>query len=114
MSLRGSKDYIKTLHVECAGDMLELQSIRNIIKMINKKTKQSAEPGSPYTRNIVRVKPRGARTKHAIADGRHPRAYDQSLPLRHAERLDVYIAQEWTIHGNKYWKQYSTTQGKYV
>jgi hypothetical protein len=93
MSLRGSKDYLKTLHVECAGDMLELQSIRNIIKMINKKAKQSSN-GNPYTRNIVRVKPRGARTKHAIADGRHPRAYDQSLPIRHAERLDVYIAQE--------------------
>ena len=105
MSLRYSKDYLKTLHVKCAGDMLELESIRKIIKMINKKTKQTAEPGSPYTRNIVRVKPRGARTKHAIADGRHPRAYDQSLPLRHAERLDVYIAQEWTIHGNTYWRQ---------
>ena len=111
MSLRTSKDYLKTLHVECAGDMLELQSIRDIIKRINKKTKQSAKPGTAYTRNVVRVKPRGARTKHAIADGRHPRAYDQSLPIRHAERLDVYIAQEWNVlhaHGriNKLWTHY--------
>ena len=27
----------------------------------------------------------------AIADGRSPRAYDSCLPLRHAERIDVYV-----------------------
>ena len=39
----------------------------------------------------VSLMPRGPRRAAAIADGRSPRAYDSCLPLRHAERIDVYV-----------------------
>ena len=33
---RGSQNYVTTVHTECAGDMLELETIRKVIKVINK------------------------------------------------------------------------------
>ena len=96
--------YVMTAHTECAGDMLEIETIRKSVKAINatarsryKNRKQylewigsDEEPGSPAL-YYVKCQARGPRTKHARADGKYARAYDQSLPLRHAERLDVYI-----------------------
>ena len=83
--------------------MLEIESIRKAIKAVNEgirskhkyatryaRLTETAEPGSP-TQFRVCLKARGPRTKHARADGKHPRAYDQSLPLRHAERVDLYV-----------------------
>ena len=93
-----------TAHTAAAGDMLELQTVRNTIKVINKMAKESdrtnqyrfnsgwsSDLPSKSPRYRVKCQARGARTKHAIADGRNPRAYDQSLPIRHAETLDVYV-----------------------
>lgn len=99
-----TNSYVMTAHAESAGDMLELQTVRNAIKTINKMAKETDRmnqyrydsgwtdvllPLTPKYR--VNVMPRGPRTKAAIADGRSPRAYDSCLPMRHAERLDVYI-----------------------
>tara|TARA_B100000575_G_C22964148_1_gene556847 strand:- start:372 stop:692 length:321 start_codon:yes stop_codon:yes gene_type:complete len=101
---RISKSYVGTFYTGSAGDMLEIETIRKSIRAINatakakyKNRKQylewigsDEEPGSPDL-YYVKCQGRGPRTKHARADGRYPRAYDQSLPLRHAERLDVYV-----------------------
>jgi|TARA_B110000908_G_scaffold107177_1_gene125999 hypothetical protein len=99
-----SDSYQFTADVNSVNDMLELQTVRNAVKTINRMAKQTelaqqyrydsgwsdVEP-QPIFRYRVSVMPRGARTVHAIADGRSPRAYDSTLPIRHAERLDVYI-----------------------
>lgn len=99
-----TNSYVTTAHTASAGDMLELQTIRNTIKAINKMAKETDRMSnyryvngwsnvkpSPSPRYRVSVMPRGPRAIHAVADGKHPRAYDQSLPMRHAERVDVYI-----------------------
>lgn len=99
-----SDSYIMTAHTGSAGDMLELQTIRNTVKAINRMAAQSDKSSDyrfrsgwtdvePVKSNRYRVKcqGRGPRTSAAIADGKHPRAYDQSLPLGKAERMDVYV-----------------------
>ena len=102
--MRGSQNYIKTLHSKCAGDMLELQTIRNVVKAINGENCQT-EKWSKYRfengysvvqptklpRYYVKCQGRGPRTKYARAEGRHPRAYDRSIPLSIAEKMDVYV-----------------------
>ena len=101
--MRNSTSYVGTFYTGSAGDMLEIESIRKAIKAVNEgirskhktatywaRLRETAEPGSP-TQFRVCLKARGPRTKHARADGKHPRAYDQSLPLRHAERVDLYV-----------------------
>jgi hypothetical protein len=40
---------------------------------------------------VARVRGRGPRKAHAIADGLNPRAYDNDLPIRHAETVTIYI-----------------------
>ncbi len=102
--MNNSNSHVMTAYTASAGDMLELQTVRNTIKAINKMAKEtdrineyrfnsgwSSTPPRKSPRYRVKCQGRGPRTKHAIADGRHPRAYDQSLPLRHAERMDVYV-----------------------
>ena len=102
--MRQSTSYVGTFYTGSAGDMLEIETIRKSVRAINatarsryKNRKQylewigsDEEPGSPAL-YYVKCQGRGPRTKHARADGRYARAYDQSLPLRYAERLDVYI-----------------------
>lgn len=96
---RGSENYVFTAHTGSAGDMLELENIRKAIKIVNNDlrrykygSRQKKDGyGSPYSQFRVKCQARGPRTRAAVADGRNPRAYDQSLPMRHAERLDVYI-----------------------
>ena len=92
--LRGSTNYVGTAHVKSAGDMLELQSIRDAVKVVNKELK-FAEKYSRYgdrtPRFRVKCQGRGPRASVARAEGLNPRTYDQSLPLSKAERLDVYI-----------------------
>ena len=39
----------------------------------------------------LRLRANGPRTKHAVANGLHPRAYDQDLPMEYAESIRVYI-----------------------
>jgi len=101
---RASDSYIMTVHTKSAGDMLELQTIRKAIKTINKMA-ASTDASNNYRfqsgwtdvkplkspRYRVKCQGRGSRTVHAINDGKHPRKYDQFLPLRHAERMDVYV-----------------------
>ena len=102
--MNNSNSHVMTVHTGSAGDMLELQTVRKTIKAINKMAKETdrinqyrfdngwaSTLASKSPKYRVKCQGRGPRTKHAIADGRHPRAYDQSLPLRHAERLDVYV-----------------------
>lgn len=95
--------YIMTAHCASAGDMLEVETIRATVKAINKMAKETDKINlyrvdhgyddywieTPKYR--VTLMPRGPRTAAAIKDGKHPRAYDSTLPMRHAERLDVYI-----------------------
>lgn len=102
--MRQSTSYVGTFYTGSAGDMLEIETIRKSVRAINATARarytnrkkylewigSDEEPGSPAL-YYVKCQGRGPRTKHARADGRYARAYDQSLPLRHAERLDVYI-----------------------
>jgi len=74
--------FIMTAHVESASDMIELQNIRNVVKMVNKQSPQKF---------YVKCQGRGPRVAAALKDGKYPRAYDSSLPLRHATHMDVYL-----------------------
>tara|TARA_B100000073_G_scaffold41199_1_gene30900 strand:+ start:43 stop:345 length:303 start_codon:yes stop_codon:yes gene_type:complete len=92
--LRGSTNYVGTAHVKSAGDMLELQSIRDAVKVVNKELKfaeRYSRYGDRTPRFRVKCQGRGPRASVARAEGLNPRTYDQSLPLSKAERLDVYI-----------------------
>ena len=102
--MRGSANYVMTAHTECAGDMLELETVRKTISIINKENSWK-EKNSKYRyengysniepqklpRYRVKCQGRGPRASIARAEGRHPRAYDRSLPLGKAERWDVYV-----------------------
>jgi hypothetical protein len=77
-----SPAYITTLDPLSSVDMEKLEIIRNAVKVANKnRTKK----------NYVKCHARGPRVTAALGDGKHRRRYDQCLPLRHAQRLDVYI-----------------------
>lgn len=97
--MRNSKNYVMTAHVESAGDMLELETIRKAVKIINKENERLEERmlyGSTnqivkYPRFYVKCQGRGPRVLPSLRDGRGGRGYDQSLPLRHATHMDVYI-----------------------
>ena len=96
-----SENKIMTAFTASAGDMLEVETIRKTVKLINKENKRleerllygSSNQIAKYPRYRVKLQGRGPRTIHAVADGLCPRAYDQSLPIRHAERVDVYVYQ---------------------
>ena len=102
--MRYSDSYIGTYWTDCAGDMLEVQKIREVVKVINKHNKNkekralyrfengySKKPPVELPRMRVKLQGRGPRKEAAIKDGTYYNAYDQSLPLRHAERVDLYI-----------------------
>jgi len=94
--MRASENYVMTAHTGSAGDMLELETIRKVVKVINKENKFSekyANASGYLPRYRVKCQGRGPRTSAAISDGKHPRAYDQSLPLSKATRMDVYVYQ---------------------
>tara|TARA_B100001093_G_scaffold100885_1_gene92997 strand:- start:5171 stop:5476 length:306 start_codon:yes stop_codon:yes gene_type:complete len=100
--MRGSENYVMTAHTGSAGDMLELENIRKSVKIINKelrrfkygsRAKKSGYGDQSYSQFRVKCQGRGPRTSAAISDGKHPRAYDQSLPLSKATRMDVYVYQ---------------------
>jgi len=94
---RGSNTYVGTYFTDCAGDMLEVSKIRKVIKEVNNEAKWAEQSpwknkaGVKFPRYRVKLQGRGPRKEAAIADGRHRNAYDRSLPLRHAERVDLYI-----------------------
>ena len=97
--MRNSKNYVMTAHVECAGDMLELENIRKAVKIMNKElrhyrygSRQKKDGyGSPYRQFYVKCQGRGPRVLPSLRDGRGGRGYDSFLPLRHATHMDVYI-----------------------
>jgi len=82
MGIRKSKKYIMTVDYACAGDIFELEKIRKAISIVNKGNSKKF---------YVKLQGRGPRKVNALADGRHSRGYDASLPLRHADRADVYV-----------------------
>lgn len=91
---RNSENYVMTAYTGSAGDMLELERIRKAVRVINKELRVRSKYSSlGSTQFRVKCQGRGPRTRAALRDGRHPRSYDQSLPLRHATALDVYIYQ---------------------
>jgi hypothetical protein len=99
-----SKSFIFSADVNSVFDMMQIETLRTSIKSINSMSKETdrineyrydtgyddiLEARTPKYR--VSLMPRGPRRAAAIADGRSPRAYDSTLPLRHAETIDVYI-----------------------
>ena len=96
-----------TAHVESAGDMLELETVRKVVKIINKENKRLEERKLrgrnnqivKYPRFYVKCQGRGPRTLPSLRDGRGGRGYDQSLPLRHATHMDVYIYERYEEEG---------------
>lgn len=82
MNTRISKKYITTIDFDCAGDIFELEKIRKAVSIINKGNNK---------KYYVKLAGRGPRTAKALSDGRSPRAYDASIPLRHANTADVYV-----------------------
>jgi len=94
---RGSDAYVGTYWTECAGDMLEVSKIREVIKAVNRQAKWAEKSpwknkaGVKFPRYRVKLQGRGPRKEAAAKDGRGYYAYDQSLPLRHAKRVDLYI-----------------------
>jgi hypothetical protein len=77
-----SSAYVTTLDPLSAVDMQTLATIRTAVKVANK---------NRAIKNYVKCHGRGSRVTAALCDGKHRRRYDQCLPLRHAQRLDVYI-----------------------
>jgi len=102
--MRGSENYVMTAHVESAGDMLELETVRKTVSIINKENRwkeraskyrfengySNVEP-SKLPRYYVKCQGRGPRASIARAEGRHPRAYDQFIPLSKSQKWDVYV-----------------------
>lgn len=98
--------YVMTAHTQSAGDMLELQTLRKTISIVNQHAKDnekwskirfengySVKQPTKLPRYYVKCQGRGPRASVARAEGRHPRAYDRSIPLSKAERYDVYVYQ---------------------
>lgn len=104
--MRTSANYVMTAHTGSAGDMLELNTVRKTVSIINQEnsykeslTQYRFDNGYSVTqptklpRYYVKCQGRGPRVKHALAQGSHRRRYDQSLPLSLAEKMDVYVYQ---------------------
>ena len=95
--MRASTSYVKTVDPKCAADMLELQSIRNLVKQQNAVLRQASQRASmtfgpqKLVQFYVKCHGRGPRVKHALAQGSFRRRFDQCLPLGLAERMDVYV-----------------------
>lgn len=79
---RRSNNYVMTVDVGCAGDMADLGRLRDTIKVLNNIYKEKA---------YVKLHGRGSRVDHAVSDSRNRRAYDCELPLKYADRMDVYV-----------------------
>lgn len=96
--------YVMTAHTKSAGDMLEIETIRKSVISINKINKRKEKMNQyrfehGYSKNQPQKLPRyrvtlhgrGPRTRQSILDGKGFRGYDRELPLKYAERIDVYI-----------------------
>ena len=70
----------KNLFVDIPNDEEGKKAIKTIRKYINRDLVKT-----------IRLSRRGTRVKVAKKLGRHPRAFDQSLPLKHSERVTLYL-----------------------
>ena len=100
--MKRSTNYVFTAHTKSAGDMLELETVRKAVKVINSelrrfkygsRAKKDGYGSQSYSQFYVKCQGRGPRTSAALTDGKRARAYDQFLPLSHAETMDVYVYQ---------------------
>ena len=100
--MRHSNNFVFTAHTKSAGDMLELANLRKSISIVNAelrrfkygtRAKKDGYGSQSYSQFYVKCQGRGPRTSAALTDGKRARAYDQFLPLSHAERMDVYVYQ---------------------
>jgi hypothetical protein len=80
--MRTSSNYITTLDPLSAVDMEKLQLIRDAV---------SAANVNRLRKKYVKLHARGPRIQAAISDNASIFAYQRELPVRHAQRLDVYI-----------------------
>lgn len=70
----------KNLFVDIPNDEEGREAIKTIRKYINRDLVKT-----------IRLRGRGSRVKIAKKLGRNPRAFDQSLPLEHSERMTLYL-----------------------
>ena len=89
---RYGSSFIGTFYFDDADDMNQLENVRKMVSNMNKDLKVAGKDYKFY----VKCQGRGPRTKPSILDGRGFRGYDQSLPLRHATHMDVYIYERYT------------------
>ena len=95
--MRYSSSYITTVDPKDVSSMLELQTIRNLVKKQNAVLRKRASQASmnyglqKLVQFYVKCQGRGPRVKHALAQGSYRRRFDQCLPLGLAERMDVYV-----------------------
>lgn len=75
-----SKEYIGGNLFMLPNDEEGQECLRLMRKYVNRKLIKT-----------IRARGRGSRTAPALANGRSARAYDQSLPLEHSERLSIYM-----------------------
>ena len=70
----------KNLFVDIPNDEEGREAIKTIRKYINRDLVKT-----------IRLRGRGSRVKIAKKLGRNPRAFDESLPLEHSERMTLYL-----------------------
>ena len=70
----------KNLFVDIPNNEEGREAIKTIRKYINRDLVKT-----------IRLRGRGSRVKIAKKLGRNPRAFDQSLPLEHSERMTLYL-----------------------
>ena len=70
----------KNLFVDIPNTEEGREAIKTIRKYINRDLVKT-----------IRLRGRGSRVKVAKKLGRHPRSFDQSLPLEHSERMTLYL-----------------------
>lgn len=80
--MKRTSNYVMTIDPLSTVDMEKLKVLRDTIKLLNKSRKQ---------KNYVKCQARGPRVAPALAEGHRRAYYFQSLALRHAVTMDVYI-----------------------
>lgn len=80
--MKRTTSYVMTIDPLSAVDMEKLKVLRDTVKLLNKTRKQ---------KNYVKCQARGPRVAAAVSEGHRRSYYFQSLALRHAKTMDVYI-----------------------
>lgn len=80
--MRRSKSFIMTIDPMSASDMEKLAVVKRTVAIGNRRSMRKFQ---------VRLMPRGPRRSNAIAEGKRKWAYDSYLPVRFAQRIDVYV-----------------------